>query len=177
MGQTTDIIRAAVEPLRAEAIDRAERAALRWTQDTTEEISAAGGDIEQVAPRPHGRMSREEYRAASARRAAVLGIARDVANVVGRMRRVVVVDPTLVDRLIEQTRDEASASFDAYVAKLAGKLGAIRSASICGATLWHGSTLTVETEEGETQRWRTQQICNVSGLGRPFNQWPTRRLK
>ena len=177
MSQTIDIIRAAVEPLRAEAIARAERAVLRWVQRTTEDIAAAGGDIEQIAPRPHGRMSREEYRAASAHRAAILGIARDVANVVGRMRRVVVVDPTLVDRLIEQTRDEASSSFDGYVAKLAGKVGTIRSASICGATLWHGSTLTVETEAGEVQRWRTTQIVNVSSLGKLFNQWPTRRLK
>ena len=177
MSQTIDIIRAAVEPLRAEAIARAERAVLRWVQDTTEEIAAAGGDIEQVAPRPHGRMSRDEYRATCARRAAVSGIARDVANVVGRMRRVVVVDPTLVDRLIEQTREDTSVRFDSYVAKLAGKLGAIRSASVCGATLWSGSTLTVETEEGEVQCWRTTHVVNVSSLGRPFNQWPTRRLK
>jgi hypothetical protein len=173
--QTTDIIRTAVEPLRADAIARAEVTVVRWVQRTTEEIAAAGGDLEQVAPRPHGRMSREEYRAASARRAAVLSIARRVSP--HRPSSPVAVDPTLVDRLIEQTRDEASASFDGYVAKLAKKVGSIRSASICGSTLWHGSTLTVETDAGDTQRWRTAEIVNVSSLGKLFNQWPTRRLK
>ena len=172
---TINIISAAVAPLRAEAIARAEVAVVRWVQRTTEEIAAARGDLEQVAPLPHGRMSSEEYRATRSRRAAVLGIARRVAP--HQPKSPVVVDPTLVDRLIERTRDEAAASFNGYVTKLAGKVGAIRSASICGAALWHGSTLTVETEANEAQRWRTTQIVNVSSLGKAFNQWPTRRVK
>ena len=90
--------------------------------------------------------------------------------------QIVSVSAEKVERFVRDAREGASASFDAYAEKLAGKVGTVRSASICGATLWHGSTLTVETEEG-TQRWRTTQIVNVSVLGKLFNQWPTRRLK
>lgn len=166
MSKTIDIIRAAIEPLRADAIDRAERAVLRWVERTIEEINAAGGDIDKVAPRPHGRMDRSEYRAAQDRRAAVRGLF-PMSDLMGIM---------MADRLVQKARQDAGASFDAYAEKLASKVGEIRAASICGASLWHGSTLTVETEAG-AQRWHTQQIVNVSALGLPFNQWPTRRLK
>jgi len=77
--------------------------------------------------------------------------------------------------LIEQTERDAAASFDAYVAKLTGKVGECDSASVVGA-LWEGSILTV-TKGEKTERWTTKQIINVSCLGKLFNQWPTRLAK
>jgi hypothetical protein len=67
--------------------------------------------------------------------------------------------------------------FDAYAAKLAGKIGLpITSAELTGQ-LWNYSFLQVEVEEGGekgSQVWKTQMILNVSYLGKLFNQWPTR---
>jgi hypothetical protein len=33
------------------------------------------------------------------------------------------------------------------------------------------------TKGGTVERWKTQQIVNVSRLGKLFNQWPTRQLQ
>jgi hypothetical protein len=79
-------------------------------------------------------------------------------------------------RMREQVRQDAGASFDAYVAKLTAKVGeGVISASVVGH-LWDYSILTVEKTSG-IEQWRTQQILNVSCLGKVFNQWPTRKMK
>lgn len=80
-----------------------------------------------------------------------------------------------IERLVARVRAETGESFDAYIEKLVAKVGNCDAATIEG-DLWNFSTLTVT--KGETvERWRTQQILNVSVYGRIFNQWPTRLMK
>jgi hypothetical protein len=82
-----------------------------------------------------------------------------------------------VARRVQQTRDAMATDFDGYVNKLSTKIGeGVVSAEITGR-LWDYSTLTVTKNDGSVERWRTQQIINVSCLGKLFNQWPTRRSK
>lgn len=70
---------------------------------------------------------------------------------------------------------EAKHSFDSYVCKLAGKIGeTVVSASLIGS-LWSHSTLRITTASGP-QTWTTQCIFKHSCLGKPHNQWPTRRV-
>ena len=176
MSQTITIIRAAVEPLRADAIARAEQRVRDWVARVEAQLAAVNNDMRAYAPFPSSAGS--DYKRKLAFRKAVESVVTYAAAYArGGEPQIVSVNAEKVERFVRDARDEASASFDAYAEKLAGKVGTIRSASICGATLWHGSTLTVETEAGEVQRWRTTQIVNVSVLGKLFNQWPTRRLK
>lgn len=81
----------------------------------------------------------------------------------------------MIERFIDEVKEATGGSFDAYVAKLVAKVGDCDSASVEGY-LWQYSILTVT--KGETvERWKTQQIVNVSCLGKAFNQWPTRKMK
>lgn len=172
------IIARAVEPRReqfvADALARVQR---RITQ-VHEELAAAGWNLDAVAPRPHGGMGRARFLVADARREFCRCITEPVAavlrpgqaNYVRRSERG-------VQRLLEMTAADARVAFDAYVVKLSTKVGAVASASLDDRPLWDGSILTVVTADGETVRWLTRTITNVSVLGKLFNQWPTRRLK
>jgi hypothetical protein len=77
--------------------------------------------------------------------------------------------------LVEQAREEAGLSFDSYVAKLTSKVGECDAAEVTG-WLWNHSYLAV-SKGGKAEVWKTQQIINVSVLGKLFNQWPTRLMK
>lgn len=176
MSQSVQIILAAVEPLRADAIARAEQRVRNWVARIEAELDAVGNDLQVYAPYPRG--TDGDYKQKLAFRKAVeaivahAGVSRRISD-----PEIVSISAEKVERFVRDARENASASFDAYAAKLASKVGEIRSASICGASLWDGSLLTVETEAGATQRWHTQQIVNVSSLGKVFNQWPTRLRK
>lgn len=172
---TINIISAAVEPLRADALARAEQRIRDWAARVEAQLAAANNDMRAYAPFPSGNGS--DYKRKLAFRKAIESIVSHAAPYIRfGQPEIVSVNAEKVERLVRDAREGASASFDAYAAKLAGKVGTIRSASVCGASLWHGSTLTVETEAG-VQRWHTTQIVNVSVLGKLFNQWPTRRVK
>lgn len=180
MSQSVQIILAAVEPLRADAIARAEQRFRNWVARIEAELDAVGNDLQAYAPHPH--FTDGDYKQKLAFRDAVKAIVTRKENslIVSRRRNdpeIVSISAEKVERFVRDARENASASFDAYAAKLAGKVGEIRSASICGASLWNGSLLTVETEAGTSQRWHTQQIINVSSLGKVFSQWPTRLRK
>lgn len=80
---------------------------------------------------------------------------------------------------LKETEESASLEFDKYVAKMISKIGEVESAelkSIFDNDIWGYSFLNV-VKDGEAMSWKTQQIINVSKLGKMFNQWPTRKMK
>lgn len=79
-------------------------------------------------------------------------------------------------KVIADTTADANANFDAYIFKLAGKIGkTVKSAKYSGQTFQY-SYLTVTCEDGEIQNWKTQTIINCSVYGKLFNQFPSRRV-
>lgn len=173
----TNPIADAVNPMRQAAIDHAVRATSKWIEQLCARVPL-GADLHTVAPRPHARMSRAEYR-----------MAQEYVNLMHRLfvveRESYRVDaPAIIKarrpegtaKLLDEAARDAAASFDAYVAKLTGKAGACVSATVTGM-LWDGSLLIVTKPDGTVERWYTQQIVNCSSLGKLFNQWPTRKQK
>jgi hypothetical protein len=180
----TNPIAEAIAPQKTECVDRAEKAFINYVENTIKPLLAEHGyDINKAAPRPSGmRDSRASYVFKQNFRAQIQNITESANNNEWGYRKHG--DPELVRiseeryaRAIEQVRKDAGASFDAYVAKLTAKIGAGPvEASVVGR-LWDYSILTVTMADGSIQKWRTQQILNVSCLGKVFNQWPTRRMK
>lgn len=77
--------------------------------------------------------------------------------------------------VLEATREAAKKSYLEWVDKMIDKIGApVVKAKMTGDP-WHGSTLTVETDAGETQTWHTKMILNFSKYGTMFNQFPSLR--
>jgi hypothetical protein len=179
----TNPIAAAIEPQKTECVDRAEKAFINYVENTIKPLLAEHGyDINKAAPRPNGmRDSRASYVYKLNFRAQIQNITEaSNKNEFGcrpyGAPELVRISEARYARAIEQVRKDAGASFDAYVAKLTAKVGeGVVSASVVGH-LWDYSILTVEKASG-TEQWRTQQILNVSCLGKVFNQWPTRKMK
>ena len=81
------------------------------------------------------------------------------------------------ERKQAQVIECANHSVDAYIYKLAEKIGKKVTAASIKGSLWDYSTLTVTCEGGEVQQWRTQCIINARyEYNTIFNQWPTRRI-
>ena len=82
-----------------------------------------------------------------------------------------------IDRFVAARKEQAAAEYDAFIAKLVKKIGPVVTAELDGNHVWSHSILTVVLKSGEQQRWKTQQITNISKYGKHFNQWPSRKMK
>ena len=174
----THPVAAAVEPLREDAKKRAVQTGQCQIDRLRETLAQHGDDMEAAYPWP--KSYDRDYKAKVARIHWVEAlVARKPGSPATRRindPRPVVVDEARVAAYLEQVAAFASAQYDAFIAKLVGKIGACDSATIEGSHVWGYSVLTV-TKGDVIERWKTRQIVNVSKLGIPFNQWPTRRVK
>lgn len=174
-----NLIATAVAPLKDRAIEHATAHAQRLVEMVRREMTEAGWDLQKAAPYPRSfNTGRTEYLKQKGR----YDLFRQLTTSTKASRNrtepdFAVMNDAGVARLFEDFKAGAAASYDAYVAKLTAKIGKVTSASLDGEGTWVYSNLTVTTEAGERQVWRTQMIINVSILGKVFNQWPTRRVK
>jgi len=172
------LIAAAVEPLREQAMSRAEEYARQYVAQIAERLAAAGNDLQVLAPYPSStRDGRKSFNMKLAFYTAVRrlttgrGVSRGMHD-----PEFADMDAAKVARFVEQAREDAASTYDAFVAKLVAKIGPVTSARLQGNSVWQYSVLHVTSAAGE-ERWKTQQILNVSSLGKVFNQWPTRRMR
>lgn len=87
------------------------------------------------------------------------------------------VDKMSEDRWVQMAGKGAEDSYDAWTYKLVQKIGKPVVKADVNGDPWTGSVIQVETNDGENQAWKTQQIINTSKLGKQFYQFPTRRMK
>lgn len=171
-------IEAAVAPLKADAIKRAEQEANKLVDRVRTELAAAGNDLQKCAPYPRTNVDRMTYQRYLSR----YQLFHAICKLRAATRRLddpnyADVNDALVLRFIDQAKADAAAQYEAFVAKLISKIGGVTEAVLEGNHVWSYSYLRVVTAAGEQQTWKTQQIVNVSKLGKLFNQWPTRKVK
>jgi hypothetical protein len=76
----------------------------------------------------------------------------------------------------DESERNARASYMAWVQKMIEKIGKPVVKAKATGNPWNGSVLEVETDDGGTQRWKTQMILNTSKYGKLFNQFPSRKM-
>lgn len=171
----------AVLPLKKEAVERARKEAEDLVGRVAKKLEEHGWDMRLVAPYPAYNVGREEYKIQVGRYRLYSAVTKtdDTRNRVVTMRgpHFVKMCPKRITAFIEQAAENAAASYDAFVAKLDHKIGAVKEAHLKGNHVWGNSILTVVTEAGNTEHWHTQMIVNVSKYHLLFNQFPTRKLK
>jgi hypothetical protein len=180
-------IRAAVAPQKADAMDRAEKYANQTIEVMVALLAAHGWDLTKAAPYPSGTMRRADYIRQKTQHNFFKSLTADGPKPEGEKPWSYPGKPCIVQRcpilegkFIEDARMDAAAQYEAFVAKLVEKIGPCVSAKLEGSHVWGYSILTVEKLDGSInvrERWKTQQIVNVSCLGKVFNQWPTRKMK
>lgn len=173
---TIQALNTALATFKTEYLEQVKEVAIKTYQKMTDELTANGWDKEKVAPYPKAwSMSKMDYRAAVSKHERISRFFKSVKSCRNTNEPNIVKEiPGARDLLIEEYQQDALASFDSYVQKLAAKIGKeVLTASIFGS-MWKYSILTVTTPEG-MEKWKTQCIINRSSLGRLFNQWPTRK--
>jgi hypothetical protein len=172
-------IATAVQPLKTDAIERAEKDANDLIDRIEAALSEHGWDIDKAAPRGNAfKDGSLVYKSKMAKHRLYLAVTTYTQPTrrpgEPHIRRA---SPENRARFIAESRQIAAAQYDAFVAKLEAKVGTHTAAILTGNHVWGSSLLTVDLPDGRTERWTTKQIVNVSSLGKLFNQWPTRRVK
>ena len=174
---TSNAIELAVMPLKVVAIERAEKEAKELIIRCTKILKDNGFDLNKVAPYPSYKLNRNDYDIASSRYKLFRMFTRTRPYRKMNEPEICVIDVNLIKKFIELSKEDASAQYDAFVAKLICKIGKVSEAKLTGNHVWSFSILTVTKADGTVENWKTQMIVNVSKLGKLFNQWPTRKVK
>ncbi|CAB4130009.1 hypothetical protein UFOVP116_224 [uncultured Caudovirales phage] len=172
-------IKEAVLPLKQVAEDRARAAITALIDATLADLAAVGNDVNVFAPYPQSGIGRKEYTIRLERRRFVESITSSFKSSLRFGEPYIRVPSTEGrERAIKNTIEAATASYDAYVAKLESKIGAVTEATLLTTSdVWYDSRLCVVKSDGSTETWTTKCILNTSSLGKVFNQWPTRIVK
>lgn len=81
------------------------------------------------------------------------------------------------EKVRSDARHTANGLFEAFLYKMADKIGKLIVSAEMTGRLWDGCNIKVVCTDGETQNWKTQCIMNRSIYNNFFNQWPTRRVE
>lgn len=169
-------VAAAVEPLRNDAIQRAEEAAKKKIEKMKDKFqSDFQNNLKNIVP---FKMScyHPEYKQRSDFKKMIESLTTRIADQ-HYSENVREFDKTKTDKFIELSKANADAKYTAYINKLIFKVGDCKSATLEGSHVWGSSFLTIEKEDGVQEIWKTQMIINCSKLGNLFNQFPTRKVK
>jgi hypothetical protein len=150
-----------LEPFRNDYVEEARKKATQWIKSMKNRITEAGG-INEIAPP----VTQQDLKNLSYKERDEKQKRRDFWEFIESIDS---------SEYVEEQAKIADASYEAWIFKLMSKIGKkVVDANMTGNP-WTGSSLSVETEDGENQIWNTQMILNTSKLGKLFNQFPTRR--
>lgn len=174
------VVGAAIHPLKIDAVARARQLAEKRVATVLADLEAHGMDLQKAAPRADWRrLHTAEAKEQNAKNALYSRLTKPVGTGYRRegdpdLREA---NPEGIDRFVASNEADAAMQYDMFICKMVSKVGDVLAATIDGSHVWGYSFLTVVTQSGKKQVWKTQQIVNVSSLGNYFNQWPTRLLK
>jgi hypothetical protein len=174
-------IESAVLPLKEDAMNAAEQRAIETIERVATQLVEAGNDLQICAPYPSTRTHGcgHEYYKGLAKYQTFRALTRSRHSGSRSIR-----DPELADMdeqrkqlFIKKARENAAEEYDAFVMKLVHKIGDTTEAELEGNHIFAHSLLRVVKIDGSRETWKTQQIWNVSKLGKDFPQWPSRKVK
>jgi hypothetical protein len=152
-----------LEPFRNDYVEEARKKATQWIKSMKNRITEKGS-VDEIAPP----ITQQDLKNLSYKEREEKQKRRDFWKFIDS------VDPS---EYVEEQAKMADARYEAWIFKLIAKVGKRVVWADMKGNPWTGSTLNVETEDGEKQTWNTQMILNTSKLGKLFNQFPTRRAK
>jgi hypothetical protein len=175
--QTVEILKVATADIRAAYVTRYTDMELFTLRHDRAELAKVGMDAKIYAPFPSGNMDRKQYRRMENDYRRVRCYFRGVKGCISMHDPEIVAEkPDSEVRLRAQAKQEADATVDSYLLKLAGKIGKLIISATTNGNIWDYATLNVVCADGEKQTWRTNCILNQSVYRKLFNQWPTRRV-
>jgi hypothetical protein len=157
-----------------EYIEQAKIRSAEFVRDKLQVLSKSKWDLAKVAPKPKS----SSDKAAQSKRDFYLNISKAVPKTSDMTQEEPVVpNRANIDAYITQAAKGAEMAYQDFVQKMITKIGKpVVKADLTGS-IWTNAVITVETDDGETQKWSTKMIMNFSKYQKIFNQFPTRRMK
>lgn len=176
---TNNPISAVVMPLKQDAIARSEQEAKKIISKVISDFEKVGWDLDKAAPMGNSRFdSREGYLQKQAKNNLYKSLTTYVSPTrISGQPNLRKQSPDAEQKFIDDAKRDAAEQYDLFVGKLESKIGPVVDAKLQGSHVWGYSILTVTKPDNTIEKWKTQQIVNVSKLGKLFNQWPTRKIK
>ena len=189
------IIKAAIEPMRQAAIEYSKGRAAAEVESAIRALDKTDWDLTPIVNQRLrfvrgnvGEYQRRQIAGQMFKAITAQDVKRinDLPSAVKRIRDYSIVpdyrlrDEDREEHFIEMSAKDAEQSFDAYAAKMVGKIGEdVMAAELkCGSgNVWTRSTLIVTRKDGSVEKWNTSMIVNFSVHGKMFNQFPTRKAK
>ena len=175
---------AAIHPQKAEAVAYAEQEALKTVEGVRSDLEAAGWNQTEYAPYPKGNRWSNPRHDAEMSRYRLVGSLTTADPSKGYQSYgtsgpyIVVMDDAGIERFVDNARRDAALNYDAFICKMVAKVGeGVAAAELTGSHIWAHSFLHVTKADGSRETWKTQQIVNYSVYGRPYLQWPSRKVK
>lgn len=183
MKNTTELLTSALAPTEAILRNEYTRLMAEKVDAMLTELKLDGWDAQKRYSYPSGSMGRNAYLAQKAR----YDLCGKYTNTAGgsynpRGPRIVSPKAGYLEIIKEEAAAWAKAALASFTAKLAKKIEAtgIEAREIRydgGTNPWGFSHIHVLSQHSPTvQTWKTKMILNISCLGKPFNQWPTRQV-
>jgi hypothetical protein len=155
-------------------MDRARKAAEEQYENCMVEFEKHDWDLDKIAPRPTASVGRARYRAMAEKRDFLSSLTLAKSSRESNIRSA---SPEKKKSMMEAAAKNAHDSYMAWVSKIIDKIGKVVQSAKMSGNPWNGSTLSVVTQDGESQTWHTKMIINVSKYGTLFNQFPSRQIK
>jgi len=176
---TMNKIEKAVEPLRIDAMNEADKFARRQVEEVRKQLAAAENDLNKAAPHPRAwNLSRFEYMRMMQKRQLFGQVCKfREASYRINQPQFADVNEDQVATFVRHAREDASLQYEKYIAKLNNKIGPVTEAKLDGNYVWSLSYLKVTKADGTKETWKTKMIFNTSKLGKVFAQFPTRVVK
>lgn len=171
----------ALHPMKVEAVN----AATKWANEKVERIkadlAAHDWDINKTAPYPKSGETRLNYMMGLLKYQTYSKVTKTDDTRTKPYRgfnepHFVNMSDSGIARFVNEAETEAAFQYDMFIVKMVAKVGKCDNATIKGDHIWSYSILTV-TKGDKIENWKTQQITNVSKLGKYFPQWPSRLMK
>lgn len=160
---------------RAEFIKRNTDYAQKSIDTRLENLKKNLWDLSAIAPKPdHKTQNKKQYENAIKTRGLYTLITSPKETYNYDLRKE---NKELEANYIKAVYDSAEASYDSFIHKLMDKIGKPVVKATMTGNPWTGSVLTVETNDGETQIWKNKMIVNFSKYDKPFNQFPSNKVK
>ena len=133
-------------------------------------------DLDKVAPYPKSMNS--DYKIMKNKRDTYQMVSKATKSSYGRGEPYTVqADQVKINHYIEMNVKGAEEAYRSFMEKMIQKIGKpVIDAKMTG-NIWTNALLTVTTNDGEEQVWKTQMILNFSKYNKMFNQFPSRRIK
>lgn len=160
--------------------DMAHKRAKEFLDTKITDLKNHGWDLNKIAPRPsYNSQSRTEYQAMMQQRSLFLQITKpkNASTKVGDPTDIRVLNKAGVDHYINAAVVSAEAAYRSFMHKMITKIGKPVVEAEMSGNIWTNAILTVKTNDGETQRWKTKMILNFSKYQLMFNQFPTTKMK